>query len=340
MLQPKIFIGPMSKNVVDSVIEYCNENNVNIGLIPSRRQIENTGGYVNNWTTKEFCEYVKLKTDKILLVRDHGGPNQGNVEDDGYESLKEDCKYFDIIHVDVWKKYQDFNDGIKATIDYIVFCYRENPNLYFEIATEEAIKQFTPHELNHLITCLKNSLTPEIFERIKYLVIQSGTALKGSENIGEYNQDRLIEMVKIAKKWGLIAKEHNGDYLSNELVKAKFEAGLDCINIAPEFGQIETNIWLDIFKERNRDLFPKFYEICYNSKKWIKWVNSDFKPEENKEELIKICGHYILSNPEFIKLSEYIFDTTYTVEPFDELVNNNIKEKIKNRIKELLDNAK
>ena len=59
----KIFIGPMSKNVVDSVIEYCNDNNVNIGLIPSRRQVENTGGYVNNWTTKEFCEYVKSKTD-------------------------------------------------------------------------------------------------------------------------------------------------------------------------------------------------------------------------------------------------------------------------------------
>ena len=29
-LNPKLFVGPMSKNIVDSVIEYCEENNVSI----------------------------------------------------------------------------------------------------------------------------------------------------------------------------------------------------------------------------------------------------------------------------------------------------------------------
>jgi hypothetical protein len=67
-MTPKYFIGPMSKNVVDTIVEFCNETNNRIGLIPSRRQVEWDGGYVNNWTTKEFTEYVKSKTDKILLV--------------------------------------------------------------------------------------------------------------------------------------------------------------------------------------------------------------------------------------------------------------------------------
>lgn len=331
----------MSKNVVDSVIEYCNENDVNIGLIPSRRQIECQnlgGGYVNNWTTKEFCEYVKSKTNKILLVRDHGGPNQGNSEDDGLESLKEDCKYFDVIHVDVWKKYQDFTIGMLATIDYIEFCHKENPNLMFEIATEEAIREFHHTELDSLVETIERLMKPEVFERIRYLVIQSGTALKGSENIGEYNQDRLIEMVKIAKKWGLIAKEHNGDYLSNELVKAKFEAGLDCINIAPEFGQIETKVFLYYLKQDG--LLEDFYNICYNSKKWVKWVNSDFKPEENKEELIKICGHYVFSTPEFQELAFKFYSSINAACSTEEVFNELIKKQMKNRIKELLDNAK
>ena len=56
-MYPKYYIGPMSRNVVDAVIEFCNETNTLIGLIPSRRQIEWDGGYVNNWTTKEFSKY-------------------------------------------------------------------------------------------------------------------------------------------------------------------------------------------------------------------------------------------------------------------------------------------
>ena len=35
----------MSKNVVDSIIEFGGE----LGFIPSRRQVDYNGGYVNNW---------------------------------------------------------------------------------------------------------------------------------------------------------------------------------------------------------------------------------------------------------------------------------------------------
>ena len=41
MKYPRLFVGPMSKEIVDIVIEYSLEKNV-LGLIPSRRQIENT----------------------------------------------------------------------------------------------------------------------------------------------------------------------------------------------------------------------------------------------------------------------------------------------------------
>lgn len=83
---PKYYIGPMSKNVVDCVIKHGQQ--YSIGLIPSRRQVDYCGGYVNNWDTKTFSEYVRSSNSSVLLCRDHGGQNQGQEEDDGSESFK------------------------------------------------------------------------------------------------------------------------------------------------------------------------------------------------------------------------------------------------------------
>ena len=57
-------VGPMSLNVVDSSIELADKYKSPIMLIASRRQIDSDefgGGYVNNWTTKNFSNYVKKK---------------------------------------------------------------------------------------------------------------------------------------------------------------------------------------------------------------------------------------------------------------------------------------
>ena len=78
-------IGPMSKNCVEATIEIANEKNVPIMMIASRRQIDSKefgGGYVNNWDTKNFSNFVKKKDKKklITLCRDHGGPWQNGKE--------------------------------------------------------------------------------------------------------------------------------------------------------------------------------------------------------------------------------------------------------------------
>ena len=62
MNDSRIFLGPMSKNIVNTVIEYSNEFNLPFTFIPSRRQVEYNGGYVNNWTTRTFIDYVKYLT--------------------------------------------------------------------------------------------------------------------------------------------------------------------------------------------------------------------------------------------------------------------------------------
>ena len=294
----KYFIGPMSKNVVDTIIEFCNQTDNHIGLIPSRRQVEWDGGYVNNWTTKNFSEYVTRKSNLIILQRDHSGPGQGQYDDNGISSLIDDCKYLDLIHIDPWKKYSKYEEGLEWSIDMIKLCNALNPNLKYEIGTEEAIRRFEPLELDKFLQDLKIKLNPKLFNNIIYLVIQSGTSLKGTTQTGEYDSTRLKDMILVAKKHNLLTKEHNGDYIPVSVIKEKFNLGLDAINIAPEFGLIETQTYLDNIKEDG--ILDKFFNICYESKKWVKWVNKDFDPFTNKIDLIKICGHYILSSPQFL----------------------------------------
>ena len=309
----KFYIGPMSKNVVDAVIEFTEETDNKIGFIPSRRQVEYNGGYVNNWTTEEFSDYVD---GRVPIERDHGGAGQGYKDDDGYKSFRYDCENFDIIHIDPWKAYPNFDDGLKETLATINYIHNMNPNTLFEVGTEEAIRKFTPDELDKLLEELSHF---EFFDNIKYAVVQSGVGLDLGKrvNTGNFDLGRLKDFIRVCKRWGKLSKEHNGDYLTSEDVKVRFDVGLDSLNIAPEFGQLETLCYL----EHMGDDIEDYYKICYDSKRWEKWVNDDFVPEDNKEELIKICGHYVLSDKKFLE-----------IKPNIDII---IKSKIKNKLGDL-----
>ncbi len=297
---PKLFVGPMSKNVVDTVIHFKEKTGVDVGFIPSRRQIDYDGGYVNNWTTKTFAEYVN---GRAIIQRDHGGPAQGTLEDCGLKSFEKDTEYFDIIHIDPWKKYPSYKEGLTHTVSTIKEINKRNPQVEFEIGTEESIRPFSVEEFKALLEDTRNSLNKEVFSKIKYAVVQSGVGLNlgTQKNTGSFSRRKLINMVEICRMFDVLSKEHNGDYLSRNNIDERFSCGLDSINIAPEFGQIETLCHLEKIKDKE-----EWYKICYESGKWRKWVKKDFIPEENKETLIKICGHYTFSDPKFLGIKEDI----------------------------------
>jgi hypothetical protein len=317
----KYFFGVISKNQVDTIIEYSFENpEKEITFIPSRRQIEYNGGYVNNWRTKTFAEYVKNLNPKIKIERDHSGPGQGLYDDNGYASLTEDCRHFDIIHIDPWKKYPDLNDGIQWTIEMINFCYNLNPNLEYEIATEEAIRPFTIEELEKIIIEIKKSLHEDVYAKIKYCVVQCGNALGNGTNIGVFDELKLKKMLKLVSKYNFVSKEHNGDWVSLDMIKKKQEIGLKCINIAPEFGEIESSIILNRVSI-NRNHYEEFYNLCLESGKWKKWVSSDFDFVNKKTEIILISGHYVFSSKDFQNIKKDYFK-------LDEEICEEIKKKL------------
>lgn len=309
----------MSKNVVDSVLEFCEETGADAAFIPSRRQVELDGGYVNNWNTKDFCSYVRSK-GSAYIVRDHSGPGQGKNDDDGYVSLREDCFNMDMIHIDPWKKYTSIEEGLEETAKMIEFCLNVNSDMKFEIGTEQSIRKFEAEELDLFVSGLRERLGPVKFSSVKYLVIQSGTSLEGNAQTGKYDSKRLKEMLAVCAKNGLLSKEHNGDYIPVEIIKEKFDIGLDSINIAPEFGLIETDTYLSHIE--SQEMLDLFFKICLDSNKWVKWVGEDFDPFEDKKALIRICGHYVLSEESFISnIKDKIPD-------IDIYIKNNIKKKL------------
>jgi len=297
-----LFIGPMTKNVVDAFLE--NGFNQKVGLIPSRRQIDSSPpGYVNNWTTSEFLEYTSA--EGTVRCRDHAGPLQGLFEDDGYQSLESDLNgkfHFEIIHIDPWKKEKEIDSVADLTARIIDYCYHLNNRVLFEIGTEQGIRPYTIEEFEKFLTAVQKQIGPK-FNNVIYGVIQGGTLLNDTHNAGLLNEEKCHQMINICKKFGLLSKEHNGDYLSEDAIMKRFALGLHAINIAPEFGNLETNT---ILEHINEEGFEKFFHLCLESKKWVKWLPKDFevKSNQDKRKLIEVSGHYVISSNEFRSIKD------------------------------------
>ena len=297
----------MSKNIVDSIIELESDK---LGITATRRQIDFNGGYVNEWLTKDFFHYthnISPFGKNIIYERDHGGPNQGSDPDDGFDSFKNDSTFFNLYHIDPWKVHRDLNDGIIQTIKYIRFILSINPLARFEVGTEEDIIRFSVNEIDYILKGLKLNLTEEEFQRIEYVVIQSGESLDlvNKKNKGTFNDERFSQMIGLCNSWNIKSKEHNGDFLSNEEYKIRFENGLSTINIGPEFATIETGLYLEhmTVKEIN-----DFYDVCLSSDKWKRWVNGNVN-ELTKKQLIEICGHYNYDSIRLPKIKNLVKDT-------------------------------
>jgi len=276
-----------------NTVEAIKQLSLPIGLIPSRRQVEYDGGYTG-YTTKELYEYIN--DSEVLLCRDHAGPQQGAKNDNGILSLEEDVKYMDIIHIDPWKVARSIQEGIEITTKLINYCLQLNPSQKFEVGTEQAIYEYSPEDLDTILAGLEESLAYD-FKSIKFACVQSGTGLDlpGRKNTRTFDSKKLSKFIEVCNKYEVKSKEHNGDYLVDNFgIATRFELGLDAINIAPELGQLETEYYLYKIGS-NLDLFNKFYDICYNSRKWEKWVTREI----SKHELILTCGHYIVNTPKF-----------------------------------------
>ena len=330
-------VGPMSLNCVDATIELANHYEVPILMIASRRQIDAEqfgGGYVNNWNTQEFADYVndRDKKGKIILARDHGGPWQNNVEVEANmglrsamasakESYTADIKAgFQVLHIDPSVDIHgdpDVDEVLNRVYELYEHCWCEAQKLgkqiIFEIGTEEQSGSTnTQDELDYTLSELKKFCNTNNLPTPTFVVIQCGTRVMEMRNVGSFESPirianeipaeiQLPKMIEICNKHQVLMKEHNTDYLSNDALSWHPRFGIHSANVAPEFGVAETKALVSILEKNGLGtLAERFLEIAYTSKKWSKWMLPNSTASDRDRSII--AGHYVFASNECLDL--------------------------------------
>ena len=326
-------VGPMSINSINATVDLAKYSKLPLMLIPSRRQIDRNEGYVGNFNSINFSKYLKNKKN-IILCRDHGGPWQNNYEVENNLNIKKAMLSakksfetdidagFEIIHVDPSidiKNKLNIDIILERICELVEHCWyyskKKKKKILFEIGTEEQnglLETFENYEyafskLNKFF--LSNKIPNPIF-----FVVQFGTKVMEDKNIGKFNKidnfgelkaknKEFLRIINFLKEKKIFTKIHNVDYLSDKHLSFLKMCKVGAINVAPEFGVVETRSFIKILKDNNLDeLLKNFLDLSYKSKKWKKWVINQNKI--SKFKCSELSGHYVFSTKEFKKIKK------------------------------------
>lgn len=353
-------VGPMSKNCIDATIELANEYCTPLMLIASRRQIDSEqfgGGYVENWTTEQFADYVIYKdTQKnIILARDHGGPWQNELEisnklnlNDAMQSAKESYRAdidagFQMLHIDPSVDIHanpNIDQVLERVYELYEFCWtysqQKKQDVIFEIGTEEQNgSNNTQEELEYTLECMRKFCKSNKLPYPSFIVIQAGTRVMEMRNVGSFDSPirvanelppeiQIPKMISICNHYRIFMKEHNADYLSTDSLKWQPRLGIHAANIAPEFGVAESKAFIDLMENSNQNiLLEEFLRISYDSKKWEKWMINATSASDKDKAIIS--GHYIFSTAECLELKN---QARFHIKDLDTQLKNKVKESI------------
>jgi len=343
-------IGPMSRTLIKATFSLAKEKDFPLMFIASRNQVdakELGGGYVCNWDQRSFSKAIddiarEVGFDGLYFkCRDHGGPWQRDNERNAHLPEKEAMELgkrsyledlingFDLLHIDPTKdpytvgKVVPMDDVIRRTIELIEYVEKERkkrslPEIGYEVGTEETNGGLTLEEsYEAFIKRLTAELKARDLPTPLFIVGQTGTLTRLTENIGNFNSEAAKRLSRIARKYGVGLKEHNGDYLDDYILLQHPALGITGMNVAPEFGTVETQAYLKLIKVENEmynqkilqeksNLEAVLQEEAVKSERWRKWMVGD-KSELTASEILKdreltyriteISGHYTYNNP-------------------------------------------
>lgn len=212
-----ISFGITSRNTLNALLD------IDVGLTISEHQVNDEVGYSG-------LKNEDLKNIKLLKNRDHCRCTE--------ENLLKQVDFFDEIHLDIFKydKIDSVSEAIYLLEKYIDFCLSHNPNLKFEIGTEESVFKYPEDFLEKLLKIQAHN--------IKWVVVQGGEYVDCLSNKNRL-VDNLKEQCDLVHSYGFLSKAHNCDFLPIEdLIKRK-ECGVDGFNFGPEISFFENQILLE-----------------------------------------------------------------------------------------------
>jgi hypothetical protein len=322
----------MSRNTVDALIRMAYRHRRTLMIVASRGQVEcadQGGGYVERWSTEKFATYVRRRDPAKLLkiCRDHGGPWQHPAETaagldearamaSSLASLRVDIEAgMHLLHLDTSREGEreaDFESALRRLLTLYGECQElaraSGRRVAFEVGLERQGRDADdPREFRGKLHCIVDGLTRAGLPMPTFVVAQTGTRVVACENRGALVDEPAVVGVAINKLaetcWerGLALKAHNADYLSQPVLRALIANGADAINVAPEFGVIETRAFLDLLDRlgltQERD---DYLRVAYESGAWRKWFDED----ASELECAVVAGHYVFATGEFREIKE------------------------------------
>lgn len=353
-------IGPMSPNLLQASFELAKDDDFPLMFIASRNQVdadELGGGYVNGWNQETFTRDIKRIADKVgfdglyYLCRDHGGPWQRDKERNdhlpvdkamelGKKSYLADIEAgFDLLMIDPTKdpfemgKVIPLDIVLERTVELIEYCEKERkrlnfPEIGYEVGTEETNGGLTSTETYEtFITRLKVELEKRDLPMPTFIVGQTGTLTRKTEQVGTFNFKNAYDLAQMAKKYGVGLKEHNGDYLDDVTLLEHIPSQIIATNVAPQYGTEETRAYLKLAeverKLKEEGLIEKTSNIRHvllvdaiECGRWRKWVMGEqksltteeiFKDEVLSNEILDIAGHYTFNNDDVKREIEVLY---------------------------------
>ena len=353
-------IGPMSKTLIKASILLAKEKDFPLIFIASRNQVDSKelgGGYVCNWDQKAFSNAIKEIANEAgfdglyYLCRDHGGPWQRDKERKDHLPEEEAMKLgkqsyiadlengFDLLHIDPTKdpyivgKVIDVNVVLRRTVELIEYVEKERiarklPEISYEVGTEETNGGLTSVEsYEFFIQELLKELDKKGLPHPCFIVGQTGTLTRLTENVGHFNAKASKELSDVARKYEVGLKEHNGDYQDEAILLAHPALGITAMNVAPEYGTVETRAYLKLVEleemlfaegiiSKKSNLKNCIRKEAVASRRWEKWMTDD-TVSKSTEELLRdeniintitdISGHYTFNNDSVKKEIENLF---------------------------------
>jgi len=261
----------------------------------------------------------EFPSSKVYLCRDHGGPWQGDNEAGlpleeamrrAETSFEADIlSGFDLLHIDP-SLCRDGNVSMRAVLENTArllrhcekFAKEHGRKLQYEIGTEENIGTITtPESFSQLVggiaaVCLRDGI-----EKPMFVVGQTNSLVKEMRQIGEFNSKNTVLLMEAAAKHGFMLKEHNADYLAEWQIRQRHRIHVPAMNVAPEFGIIESRAFVDFCLENGQEeKAMRFLALSIESGKWRKWlINPDYVSDYDKAI---ISGHYVFGTREFAEI--------------------------------------
>jgi len=206
---------------------------------------------------------------------------------------------FDLIHIDPSSAPDPYKAGQSLFIHCLNTMYQAGKRVQFEFGSEENVGVAASAE--KFEKDIKFALD---FVHPKYVVGQTGSLVKSVYQVGTFNEDNVKRLVEIANKYDVKLKEHNADYLEAEDIQKKIELGVGAINIAPEFGTLQTFIITSLADQYGLDNeLNNFKNTVIDGKKWQKWAWGD----NFDDDLMYACaGHYHFTSDAYYRLVDKI----------------------------------